>query len=183
MIAKGQVIDSSQIVIGKIAKAQGLAGELKVIPFSGNPDDLSSFQEIMLVRGSEKSTYTVEKCRSHGKFAIVKLREIRSRDEAEAQIGTEVLVLQSQMPTLAADEFYWHDMVGMRVVTEQGQELGKVTSLIATGAKDVMVVTGQNHEYLIPVVHEIIVRQDKEAGLLVIAPMAGLLEMNLPDAS
>lgn len=174
--------DSSQIVIGKIVKAQGLVGELKVIPFSGNPNDLSSFQNFILARGSAEQVYTVEKCRAHGKFAIVKLREISDRDEAESQIGAEVLVLKSQMPILTADEFYWHDMVGMKVVTEQGQELGKVTSLIATGGKDVLVITGQEQEYLIPVLQEIIVRQDKEAGILVIAPMAGLLEMNLPDA-
>lgn len=174
--------DPGHVVVGKVAKAQGLFGELKILPFSGDPATLRCFQKIFLDRALDRHLYTVEKWRSHGKFAIVKLREIADRNSAEAQVGAEVLVLQSQMPALAPDEFYWHEMVGMRVVTDQGQELGEVTSLIATGAKDVMVVTGHDHEYLIPVLQEIIVRQDKEAGILVIAPMAGLLEMNLPDA-
>ncbi|MDD5760293.1 MAG: ribosome maturation factor RimM [Desulfobulbaceae bacterium] len=177
------MLDCLHVVIGKVAKAQGLTGELKLIPFSGEPGDFCSFQEIILARGADLQTYTVERCRSHGKFAVVKLREIVDRNDAEAQIGAEVLVLKNQMPVLSADEFYWHDMVGMRVLTEQGQELGEVTSLIATGANDVLVVTGHDQEYLIPVLQEIIVRQDKEAGILVISPMAGLLEMNLPDAS
>jgi 16S rRNA processing protein RimM len=110
------------------------------------------------------------------------LHEIADRDGAEAQVGAEVLVLKSQMPSLPPNEFYWHDIIGVRVVTDQGQELGEVTSLIATGAKDVMVVSGNGNEYLIPVLQEIIVRQDKDAGILVIAPMVGLLEINLPDA-
>lgn len=179
---KGQGVDAAHVVVGKIAKAQGLSGELKVIPFSGNPDDLKCFQNIFLDRSLGRHAYTAESWRSHGRFAIVKLREITNRDGAEGLIGAEVLVLRSQMPTLASGEFYWHEMVGLRVVTDQGQELGEVTSLIATGAKDVMVVTGSDHEYLIPVLDEIIIRQDKEAGILVVAPMAGLLEMNLPDA-
>lgn len=174
--------DSPHVLIGKVAKAQGLAGELKLVPFSGDPDEFGCFQEIILARGTDLATYTVERCRSHGKFGIVKLREINARDDAEAQVGAEVLVLKSQLPPLSADEFYWLDMVGMRVVTEEGLELGEVTSLIATGAKDILVITGRDQEYLVPVLQEIIVRQDKEAGVLVIAPMAGLLEMNLPDA-
>jgi len=181
-MVKEQNDETSHVAVGKIAKAQGLSGELKIIPFSGNPDDLFCFQNIILDRVVERHVYTVEKWRSHGKFAIVKLHEITDRDGSEAQVGADVLVLKSQMPVLAADEFYWHEMVGLRVITDQGQELGEVTSLIATGANDVMVVSGHDHEYLIPVLQEIIVRQDKEAGILVIAPMDGLLEMNFPDA-
>lgn len=182
MIAKRQLADTSHVLVGKITKAQGLSGELKIAPFSGNPNDLFCFKSIFLDRILGRHSYTVENWRSHGKFAIVKLREITDRDGSDALVGAEVLVLRSQMPTLASDEFYWHEMVGLRVITDQGLELGEVTSLIATGANDVMVVSGHDHEYLIPVLQQIIVCQDKEAGILVIAPMDGLLEMNLSDA-
>ena len=181
-MTKGSVTDSSYVAIGKISKAQGLDGEVKIIAFSGKPDEFASYQKIFLVRGKERRACTIEKCRSHGKFAIVKLREVTGRDESEALIGADVLVMKSQMPALASDEFYWHEMVGLTVLTDQGRELGKVTSLIATGGHDVLVVTGREQEYLIPVAQEIIVRQDTAAGILVIAPMAGLLEMNSPDA-
>lgn len=181
-MATGKSADSAHVLLGKVAKAQGLGGELKIVPFSGDPDDLKSFQQVVLEHGPDRQTFTVVKWRTHGKFAIAKFREITDRNGAEAQVGAEVMVRDSQMPALAADEFYWHEMIGMRVITDTGRELGKVTSLLETGAKDVMVVTGQEQEYLIPVVDEIIVRQDKEAGLLVIAPMDGLLDINQPDA-
>ncbi len=182
MKPKGQSSDTSKVVLGKVVKAQGLSGDLKIVPFSGNPGDLFCYQNIFLDRGLASQTFTIEYWRSHGKFAIVKVHEINDRDGSEAQVGAEVSVLTSQMPVLASDEFYWHEMVGLRVVTDQGQQLGIVTSLIATGANDVMVVSGNGHEYLIPVLQDIIVRQDKEVGILVISPMAGLLEMNLSDA-
>lgn len=178
---KGSETDSSYVPVGKISKAQGLEGEVKIIAFSGNPDEFASYQRVYLARGHELQSRTVESSRSHGKFAIVKLREITGRNEAESLIGVEVFVLKSQMPALAPDEFYWHEMVGLTVVTAQGQTLGKVTSLIGTGGHDVLVVTGQTQEYLIPVTKEIIVRQDMQAGILVIAPMDGLLEMNSPE--
>lgn len=181
-MSKGQDKHDSLVAIAKVVKAQGLDGELKVIPFSGDPEELASYNKIFLGRGLNRQPYTVGKCRAHGKSSILKLLEIVDRNGSEAFIGAEVLVPKSQMPALASDEFYWREMVGLQVMTDQGQDLGEVTSLIATGGHDILVVTGRGHEYLIPVLKEIIVRQDTEAGILVVAPMAGLLEMNMPDA-
>ncbi len=182
LMIKGSGVDSSYVAIGKISKAQGLEGEVKVIAFSGDPKEFASYQEIFLARGHERRVCTIEKCRCHGKFAIVALQEVTDRNASEALVGSEVFVLKSQMPALTSDEFYWHEMVGLTVVTDQGQDLGKVTSLIATGGYDVLVVAGGDQEYLIPVTQDIIVRQDREAGILVVAPPDGLLEMNSPDA-
>lgn len=176
-------IDSSYVAIGKVVKAQGLHGELKVAIYSGNPDDQTSFHEIFLGNGNILKLHRLERSRRSGKFVIFQLAEVVDRDGAESQVGQEVFVLKSQLPPLAPDEFYWHEMVGLRVVTDQGQDLGIVTSMIATGAHDIMVVTGpEKTECLIPAIKEIIVRQEKEAGVLVIAPTPGLLEMNSPDA-
>jgi 16S rRNA processing protein RimM len=177
------MIDPSHVAIGKIVKAQGLHGELKVAVYSGDPDNQASFHDIFLGNGRNLQHYRLLKSRRSSKFAIFQLAEIVDRNGAEALIGQEVFVLKSQLPPLAPDEFYWHEIVGLKVITDQGQDLGTVTSMIATGAHDIMVVTGLGHEeYLIPVVQEIIVRQDREGGVLVVAPTPGLLEMNSPDA-
>ena len=181
LMTKGSEADF-YVAVGKIAKAQGLNGEVKVIAFSGNPEEFSAYRNIFLAQEHERRAYTIEKSRCHGKFAIVKLREVTDRNAAEKLIGTELFVLKSQMPTLSDDEFYWHEMVGLTVVTDRGQDLGKVTSLIATGGHDVLVVVGRDHEYLIPATRETIVSQDRETGILVVAPMDGLLDMNSPDA-
>jgi len=180
---KQQNVDSSSVVIGKVSKAQGLSGEVKIIPFAGQANELFSYRSLLVeTRKGISQEYFVEHWRSQGNFAIAKFHEITDRDGAESLVGAELSVLRSQMPPLAPDEFYWHEVVGMRVVTDQGQELGVVTSLIATGAKDVMVITGRGHEYLIPFVKELIVSQDNQAKTLVIAPMDGLLDLNSPDA-
>lgn len=182
-MTKGANADTIHVAVGKVVKAQGLDGKLKISTYSGDPEELAPFPQLFLGHASRLQPFTLRGSRRQGKFAIVTLDEIVDRDGAESQVGQEVWVLKSQMPALASDEFYWHEMVGLTVRTVQGQELGRVTALIATGAHDVMVVTGPDQgEYLIPVVGEIVVSQDTEAGVLVIAPPPGLLEMNLPDA-
>lgn len=175
-------IDSSRVAIGTIVKARGLHGEVKVSLYSGDAGELDAFTIVFLERLGDVQEFAVEKTRAQGNTAVFKLREIDNRDKAEAYVGSEISVLKSQMPVLADDEFYWHEMMGLSVITDQGKELGTVTSLIATGANDVLVVTGAEGEYLIPVIKEIIVSQDNEAGVLIISPMPGLLEMNSSDA-
>jgi len=178
-----QGVDDSHVVVGKVSKAQGLAGEVKIVHFTGQANELFSYQSLLVEnKNGECQSLSVEYWRLQGNFAIAKFREITDRDGAERLVGAEISVLRSQMPPLTPDEFYWHEIVGMRVVTDQGQELGDVTSLIATGANDVMVVTGRGHEYLIPLIQELIVTQDNQTKTLVIAPMDGLLDLNLSDA-
>ncbi len=175
--------DSSPVEIGKIVKAQGLDGKLKVKVYSGDPGELVSFTHIYVGNSNAIKPYTLINSRSKGKFAIITLAGIVDRNGSEALVGQEIWVLKDQLPLLSADEFYWHDIVGLTVQTEQGKELGRVTELIATGAHDVMVIMSRDKdEYLIPLIQEIIVRQDTETGVLVIAPPSGLLEMNLSDA-
>ena len=177
----GRTWQNQMLPLGKVVKAQGLRGDIKVAVYSGNPSEFTSLKTVFLGEPSEGRSYSLVKTRDQGKFAILTLSEITDRNTAEAHVGQEVAVARSQMPALSADEFYWHEIVGLKVVTDQGKELGTVTSLIATGGHDVMVVADQGQEYLIPLVQEIVVRQDKESGILVISPMEGLLEMNLPD--
>jgi len=174
--------DSAWLAIGTIVKARGLQGEIKVTLYSGDSSDIAAFSTIAVEQRGTVKQCAVLQARSQGKNAVIKLREVTSREEAELLVGAEISVLKTQMPPLADDEFYWHEMLGLTVVTDKGRVLGSVTSLIATGANDVLVVTGNDGEYLIPAIQEVIVRQDNEAGILIISPMPGLLEMNTPDA-
>lgn len=177
MTQDGLNLSEQQVVLGKVVKAQGLRGQLKVAVYSGEPEVFSSLAKVFV--GDE--SFAVSARRFQGRFAILTLEGVCDRGVAESLVGREVSVLRSQMPRLADDEFYWHEMLGLLVVTDRGQELGTVHSLIATGGHDVMVVVGQGREYLIPMVRELVVRQDSEQGVLVVSPWEGLLEINQPD--
>jgi len=119
---------------------------------------------------------SVSHWRLAGKLAILKFDGVDTCNDAEALVGHEVWVGKASLPALAEDEFYWHEYEGLRVVTEDGRELGTISSLMAAGPYDVLVVRGRGHEYLIPARNEFIVGRDGDT--LIVSPPDGLLEMN-----
>ena len=89
-------------------------------------------------RGTE--TYNVIKSREQGKFALLQLEGVGTREDSEALQGSKIWVNKSNFPTLDSDEYYWHQLEGMRVKTLSGDDLGIVDHLLETGANDVLVV-------------------------------------------
>lgn len=170
----------TRVELGKIVKAHGIKGEVKALPFSGVPEDLLDLADIELRHGGEGRVFKLEKIRPQGRLAILQLTGVADRNMAEELIGSEMWGDAESLPELGADEFYWHEMEGLEVKTAAGQKLGRVLSLLATGAHDVLVISDGSTEYLVPAINEILVSLDKEAGVLVIDPPPGLLEINLP---
>ena len=166
--------------VGTVAKPHGIKGEIKVHPYSGDPALLPGYPVVTLAApgGRRLEAHRVSGGRIQGREAILRLAGIDSREQAEALTGCEVLVDKAHLPPLAEDEFYWQDLEGRKVVTTDGRELGRVSGLLATGAHDVLVVTGRGREYLIPAIRELMTEFDDEAGTIVIEPVPGLLEMN-----
>ena len=173
-------VDSRRHVrVGRVIKPHGIKGELKVLPY-GEVEDFRLYREVLL--GGETSGpgrhLQVVHFRPQGKIALLELTGIVDRSAAEELAGQEVWVAKELLAALAEDEFYWHELVGLRVVTESGRSLGRVKALFATGGHDVLVVRGGGREYFIPARREFMLAVDQEAGLLTIAEYPGLLDLN-----
>jgi 16S rRNA processing protein RimM len=167
-------------LIGKVIKVHGVRGEIRIFPLSRCPENFENYKELALVGADEEIVcfHRIERIRSRGDIAITQLEGINSREEATALIGSQVWVSRADFPQLDQDEYYWFDLQGMQVVTEDGLEIGVVISLFNTKAHDVLVVAGKGREYLIPVNGKVIVGRDDSERILVIAPPPGLLDMN-----
>jgi len=167
------------VCVGRVARPHGIKGELKVLPY-GELDDFSHFPDVWL--GNESSPvgapYKVLGQRPQAKTVLVVLAGIGDRSAAELLIGREVWVAEKYLPILAEDEFYWHQLVGLRVIVEGGRALGKVTAIFATGGHDVLVVHGSGREYLIPARREFMLATDHQAGVLTVADIPGLFDLN-----
>ncbi len=165
--------------VGRVSKPHGIKGELKILPY-GEADDFRLYREVLL--GGETPgpgrLYRVVHFRPQGKMALLELAGINDRGTAEELAGQEVWVAKELLATLAEDEFYWHELIGLRVVTESGRSLGRVKALFATGGHDVLVVRGSGREYFIPARREFMLGIDYEADLLTIAEVPGLLDLN-----
>ena len=165
--------------VGRIAKPHGIKGELKVLPY-GEADGFRLYREVLL--GGENPgparLFQVAHFRPQGRMALLELAGVKGRDAAEALAGREVWVAKEELAALAEDEFYWHELVGLDVVTESGRKLGQVTALFATGGHDVLVVRGNGREYFVPARREFMLAVDQDASLLTIAEVPGLLDLN-----
>jgi 16S rRNA processing protein RimM len=106
--------------------------------------------------------------RESGRKLIAKLAGIDDRDAAAELAGAAISVRRSELPELAADEFYWADLVGLEVQNTAGDRLGTVTGLIETGANDVLVLDGSD-QHLIPFARgETVLRVDLENGEIIV---------------
>jgi 16S rRNA processing protein RimM len=137
------------VVLGRITGAYGVKGWVKVQAYTEPRDNIIGFTHWFLALGDGRWSVDVEAGRRQGKGVIAKLRGIDDRDRAQQLTGAEVAVPRSALPVCEAGEYYWHDLEGLSVETRAGERLGRVRTLIATGAHDVLVVAGER-ERLIP---------------------------------
>jgi len=169
-----------EIAVGKVVKAHGIRGELKVFPYSGRPADFSAYQRLRFqdpLRGTSR-VCELAQSRTLANLAILRLAGLDEREGAEALRGWEVLVPRESLPQLPPGGYYWHELDGRAVRTREGMELGRISGRISAGAQDILVVTGAGGEYLIPAVAEIVAGLADDGVALLVTPPPGLLELN-----
>jgi 16S rRNA processing protein RimM len=110
--------------------------------------------------------HVLEGLRQHGDGVVAKLAGIDDRNASEALGSCYVGAPRDALPQTAQDEYYWTDLIGLAVVNLQDQPLGRVTSLIETGANQVLVVTDGERERLLPFVEHVIVKVDVAEGIV-----------------
>lgn len=166
------------ILIGKVVKPHGIRGEVKIFPFSQQPENLGKYRHLVLVDGEGRLTVPmmVEKCRVAGKFAVVQLEGITTRERAEQICTMGVLIGKEALPELDDDTFYYREFIGLTVTTENGNVLGTIKNIFSNGAHEIMEIQGDDKHYLIPVLQEIIIAHGPDG--LTVAPPPGLLEIN-----
>jgi 16S rRNA processing protein RimM len=157
------------VAIGRVVKVQGVRGHLKVVPYGDTLEGLGAGEKVSarLPDGSVERLITVE-VRSHGKSVLFLSREVKTAAEAHPFVGAEICVPQSRLPALAADEFYWHQLIGLEVMSVDGRKLGTIRQIIETGSNDVYVVQEGREELLIPALADVVREVDLERRLMVV---------------
>ncbi|MGD8958161.1 MAG: ribosome maturation factor RimM [Chromatiaceae bacterium] len=146
------------VTLGRISGAHGIQGWVRVHSETSPRENIVGYSPWHLVRDGRREVWSVDTGRRQGKVVVAKLVGCNDRDGAEALTGAEITVPRGQLPeTTRPGEFYWADLIGLRVVTLEGVELGRVVQLFETGANDVIVVQGER-ERLLPYVWQQVVR-------------------------
>ncbi|HPO38683.1 MAG TPA: ribosome maturation factor RimM [Kiritimatiellia bacterium] len=165
------------VSLGKIVKPQGLKGEFRVYPHSMNSESLGRSIPIVIApaAGDPISTRIV-RSRQQGTIFIVKAEGIDSIAQVEQLLEAQVLTDEANLAPLEDDEFYWYEVIGMEVVTDTGDSLGKVESVIPTGANDVLQVRRGRREYLLPNIPDVVREIDRDAGRILVHLLPGLID-------
>lgn len=159
------------IPIGQIVAPRGLGGELKVAMIA-EPEQFLALRRVYL--GEGLTPFEVEQARLFHGQALLRLRGIADRDAAEAWREAIVYMLRQDATPLAEGEYYYRQIEGLTVLTAEGENLGQVVEIIATGANDVYVVRGSSGEILLPAIRQVILRVDLQAGTLLVKLLEGL---------
>ena len=150
--------DDKKIYLGKITGVHGIKGWLKIQSFSSPPENILNYPSWIINNKGEEDFYSIEQGRKQNNKIVVKLEKIDDRNTAESLINSKIQILRSDLPKLSNENYYWSDLVGLSVLNSEEKVIGKIESLIETGANDVMVIiTLKDERILIPfVMHEII---------------------------
>ena len=150
--------DDDFVVVGKITGVFGVRGGLKVYSYTEPHDNILNYSPWYFANAGTWVKREVRDGHAKGKGVVAFLIDCTDRDAAAALVHTEIAVRQSQLPLTEAGEYYWSDLIGLRVVTVNGVALGQVTQLFETGANDVLVVQGER-ERMIPYLPQQVVRE------------------------
>lgn len=148
------------IPVGKISGAFGVKGWVKVYSFTEPRGNILEYSPLFLSRQGQWIEIEVSGGHLQGKGVVMGISNVTDRDQVQPLIGAELAIRKTQLEPAEEDEFYWADLIGLRVENLEGESLGLVDHLLETGANDVLVVKaeGQESDRLIPFVMDEIVK-------------------------
>ncbi len=162
--------------VGVITQPHGVRGEVKVFPTTDDPVRFKKLKKVILDTGKEKLDLEVEHVKFFKQFVIVKFKEFENINDIERYKRCPLLVTRENAVSLEEDEYFVADMIGMKVITEDGTEFGTLSDVMETGANDVYVIDSKEHgEVLMPAIKECVLNVDMESGIITVHLMNGLI--------
>ena len=171
-------IDSDKYLqVGAITSTHGIKGEVKVFPTTDDPRRYDELDEVFLDTGKELKVLHIQSVKYFKQFVIVKFKEFGDINEIEPFKGKNIYVDREHAVDLEDDEYFVADLLGLKVVTDAGEEFGELTDVLFTKANDVYVVTQPDgKEVLIPAIEECIMDVDLDEEIMTVHIMPGLLD-------
>ena len=162
------------VKVGRLSRPHGLLGEIKVYEQEGSGAWRAAFELFVGPDAKSLQSFEVVGIRGSGRFAIIRLKGVESREAAEALKGQAFWVPRDCLPEPEEGDYYVDDLLGLQVEDEQGKRLGRLKSIFDNGAHEVYEVAGPNGSILLPVTPGVVLEVDLDGGRMVVAPPVGL---------
>jgi 16S rRNA processing protein RimM len=164
------------VAIGRVLHPHGLGGELLVETYLNDLACLERLHEVGVLRADgQRQSLRVLHHRRMGERLLLQLEGCVSAEVARSLTGCELCVARDALPPPPEGEFYWFDLEGLMVYTEDGTCLGRVEEFFPTGSNEVLVVRQGAQETLLPFIKDVILTVDSAQGHLLVRALPGLL--------
>lgn len=167
--------ESNVITIGKITSVYGIKGWVKIHSFTEPFDNIFEYLPWDVTLGDKVETVKIDKFKLSGDTLVGHIVGCDDRELARRYCGGMIQVKRDQLPELDDGEFYWNDLLGLAVVSIDGDEFGVVSEFLETGSNDVLVVKRNSEdkygikERLIPYLPEQVIKNvDLDSGKILV---------------
>lgn len=166
----------SELQVGVITQTHGIRGEVKVFPTTDDASRFKKLKEVIMDNGKERLNMEIEGVKFFKQYAIIKFKGYDSINDIEKYKNAKLYVTRDKAVRLKKDEYFIADLIGMEVVTEEGERFGSMKDVMVTGANDVYVVEREDGtEILLPAIKECVKNIDMEQGKIIVHIMDGLI--------
>lgn len=165
-------------LIGEIVNTHGVKGEVRIKQITDFIERFDVGATIYLKnKKAEYIPLTISASRRHKGLLLVRFEEYRTLNEVELLKGLSLYIKEEQQTELAANEYYYHEIIGCEVISTEDEQIGTIDSILAPGANDVWVVKNDSgKEHLIPYIPDVVKDVDIEKKRVIIEVMEGLLD-------
>lgn len=158
-------------------KPHGLKGEMKAASYLSGRSLPEAVTEVYLEgRSGERRPYTLNAIRFGKKGMWLRLEGVGDITQAEELVGSRILVPRERWDPLPEDEYFWQDLLGLTVATEEGRSLGKISAIFPTGSNDVYICRDGEREIFLPALRDVVRSIDLDEGVMVVSLPAGIDE-------
>jgi len=166
--------------LGYVIKTHGLQGEVQLFLDVDNPQEYQNLESVLVKQDKVLIPFFLEHISINAKKSLAKFEEINSIEEAEKLVASEIYLPLSSLPKLSNGEYYLHQLVGLTLI-DQGKKIGTVDQIYEIGPQNLISVTYQNKEILVPITDGIIIKADFEKSELITKLPEGLIDVFLNE--
>lgn len=161
---KKPVLDTKYLAIGKVLRPHGVRGELRLEVYTESAANLETVETLYV--GDKQRPYPLEAARIHQKILLIKLKGCDDRDQADTFRGELISIAAESAAPLKPGQYYHHQIIGLKVVSDEGEALGTISEIIETGSNDVYVVKNGDTELLVPSIKSVVLKIEMDQMLV-----------------
>ena len=161
--------------IGKVTGTHGIRGTMRVFPTTEDPSRFERLKEVIFQLRGRQEVLHIQKVAYQKQFILLTVKEITDINVAELYKTASILIPDAQAIPLEEDEYYTRDLYGLTVVTDAGEELGKLEEIFSTGSNDVYVVKKEGaKDLLLPAIKDVVLAVDPAEKKMTVHLLEGL---------